>query len=187
VPPPGKRDKKNRLHLANFPGIEETFGITFERDGIVSYAVESKEIERATATLNHHEAVPKAVNLYVSRIERHVANEEQSVDVWVFVLPELVFERCKPKSKRSGVPLHLGEFYKKQTERSDVPLLDGLIDLSSEDIFDDIPDFHRQVKAALLKLNFTSQLLRESTLAPEQFLNSAGYPTRVLQDPATVG
>jgi hypothetical protein len=35
VPPPGKRDKKNRLHLANFPGIEEIFGITFEPDGLV--------------------------------------------------------------------------------------------------------------------------------------------------------
>src|ERR1700680_2399863 len=25
VPPPGKGEKKDRLHLANFPGIEETF------------------------------------------------------------------------------------------------------------------------------------------------------------------
>ena len=31
VPPPGKRDKKNRLHLSNFPGIAEAFGISFSR------------------------------------------------------------------------------------------------------------------------------------------------------------
>jgi hypothetical protein len=187
VPPPGKRDKKERLHLSNFPGIEEAFGITFVPEALVTYTVELKDIERATATLNHHEAVRKAVDLYVDKIKQHDANEEQDIDVWAFVLPELVFERCKPKSRRTGVSLQVGEFHKKQTERSEVPLLEGLIDLSSEEIFDDIPDFHRQVKAALLQLNYTSQLLRETTLAPEQFLNKAGYPTRGLQDPATVG
>jgi len=187
VPPPGPRDKKSRLHLSNFPGIEEAFGITFVPDALITYPVELNEIERATETVNHHEAVRKAVDLYVSKIKQHTINEEQGIDIWILVLPEIIFDRCKPKSKRSGIPLQLGEFHKKQTERSDMPLLDGLIDLSSEAIFDDIPDFHRQIKASLLKLNFTSQLLRETTLAPEQFVNSAGYPKRVLQDPATVG
>lgn len=187
VPPPGKRDKKNRLHLSNFPGIEEAFGITFSPDALVTYEIDLREIEHATATLNHHEAVRKAVDLYVDAIKNHDDNEEQDIDVWVFVLPELIFDRCKPQSRRSGVALQVGEFTKKQAERSEIPLLEGVIDLSSEEIFDDIPDFHRQVKAALLKLNYTSQLLRETTLAPDRFLNKAGYPTRVLQDPATVG
>ena len=52
--------------------------------------------------------------------------------------------------------------------------------------FDDVPDFHRQVKARLLKYGHTSQLLRETTIARNEFLNSAGYPIRNLQDPATV-
>jgi hypothetical protein len=42
------------------------------------------------------------------------------------------------------------------------------------------------VKARLLKLGHPSQLIRETTLVPEKFLNKAGYPTRGLQDPATV-
>jgi hypothetical protein len=49
-----------------------------------------------------------------------------------------------------------------------------VIDQSAEDIFDDVPDFHRQVKARLLKLGHTSQLIRETTLAPDKFLNRAG-------------
>ena len=53
-------------------------------------------------------------------------------------------------------------------------------------MFDDIPDFHRQIKAKLLKLGMTSQLVRETTLAPNEFLNSAGYPKRGTQDSATV-
>lgn len=31
VPPPGPREKKDRLHLADFSGLEETFGITLTR------------------------------------------------------------------------------------------------------------------------------------------------------------
>ena len=34
VPPPGKGEKADRLHLANFPGLEPTFGIRFEFDSI---------------------------------------------------------------------------------------------------------------------------------------------------------
>jgi len=37
-----------------------------------------------------------------------------------------------------------------------MPLFKGIIDQSDEEIFDDIPDFHRQVKARLLKLGHTS-------------------------------
>jgi hypothetical protein len=52
-------------------------------------------------------------------------------------------------------------------------------------VFDDVPDFHRQVKAEYLVLSPT-QILRETTLAPHEFKNSAGYPIRKTQDPATV-
>jgi hypothetical protein len=187
VPAPKKGEKKNRLHLANFPGIEEAFGISFDPEKIVIYEINFVELDESTRTLNHHEAVRKAVSIYTNKVMQHDKNEERKVDVWILILPELVFERCKPKSKRSGVALVKGDFGKKQTERADLPLFEKIIDQSSEEIFDDIPDFHRQAKAAFLKLNHTSQLVRETTLAPEAFLNSAGYQSRHLQDAATVG
>jgi hypothetical protein len=56
------------------------------------------------------------------------------------------------------------KFTKKQKTRSDLPLFEEVIDPSDGDIFDDVPDFHRQVKARLLKLGYTSQLLPETTL-----------------------
>lgn len=102
------------------------------------------------------------------------------------MLPELVFERCKPLARRSGLELVQGDFGKKQTARSDLPLLEDIIDQTDEYIFDDVPDFHRQVKARLLKLGHTSQLVRETTLAPDEFKNSAGYHIRPLQEAATV-
>lgn len=186
VPPPGKTEKKDRIHLSDFPGLTEAFGISIDPAEFVRRTISAKAIEDATRTLNHHEAVRKAVDLYVEEIEHHDRHEEHKVDVWLLVLPELIFERCKPQSKRSGLGLVKGDFAKRQKFRSNLPLLGEVIDQSDEEIFDNIPDFHRQVKARLLKLNYTSQLLRETTLAPESFKNSAGYPARKLQEPASV-
>jgi hypothetical protein len=186
IPKPGLRDKEHRLHLSHFPGLTEAFGIFVEQDAIVERTISQKSIEDATRNLNHHEAVRKAVDLYVSEIEHHNTNEEQEIDVWLLVLPEIIFERCKTLSKRTGVPLIKGDFGKKQRKPADVPLFQDVIDLSGEEIFQDIPDFHRQLKARLLGVGKTSQLVRETTLAPDEFLNKAGYPVRGLQDPATV-
>lgn len=186
VPPPGKTDKEHRLHLSNFPGLEEAFALVISPGEFVHREIDLKALNDATRTVNQHEAVRKAVEMYVSEIEHHDRNEERTVDVWIFILPELVFERCKPQSRRSGLDLVKGEFAKKQKTRLDLPLFEGVIDQSDEDIFDDVPDFHRQVKARLLRLGHTSQLIRETTLAPDQFLNKAGYPIRRLQEPASV-
>jgi hypothetical protein len=187
VPPPGKTDKKDRLHLANFPGIEEAFGVSFNEAEFVTYPLDAARIDAATRIINLHEAVKKVVGLYLERVRRHIDNEERVVDVWMLVVPESVYERCRPESKRTGLPMELGElgFGKKQHERSNLPLLDGVLDRTGEDIFDDTPDFHRQVKASFLTIAPT-QVLRETTLAPDAFKNKKGYNIRKLQDRATV-
>jgi hypothetical protein len=186
LPPPGKRDKQNRLHLASFPGIKEAFNISIDPNRIVSKHVDVKAIERCTATENQYEAVRKVVDLFIKEIEHHHNNEEKRIDVWVFVIPEIIFERCKPLSKRSGLELTKGDFSKKQKIKTELPLFQDVIDQTDENIFDDVPDFHRQVKARLLKLGYPSQLIRETTIAPNQFLNAAGKPKRRLQDPPSV-
>ena len=182
VEPPKKTEKKERPHLSDFPGIEETFRIKVDPDDVVTRVISGKAIEDATRLLNHHEAVAGAAELYVAEVDHHHRNEERHIDLWVMVVPELVFERCTPKSLRKGLSLVKGKFNRRQKERSDLPLLTGVIDQADEVVFDDIPDFHRHIKARLLRLGKASQIFRETTLAPSEFLNRAGYPLRGLQD-----
>ena len=185
VPPPGKTEKKNRLHLANFPGIEETFKVALNDADFVTYPLEPRDIDTATRILNLHEAVSKTVKLYADKARRHMGNDERTVDVWVLVVPEIVSERCRPQANRAGLPKEKGDFGKKQSKRSNLPLLGDLIDKESEDIFDDVPDFHRQVKAEFLTISPT-QIVRETTLDPDVFKNKSGQPLRRTQDRATV-
>src|ERR1700733_9309162 len=71
VPSPKRGEKKNRLHLSNFPGIEEAFGISFDPNQIVSYTIDPKKLDEATRTINLHEAVQKAVDVYITKIQQH--------------------------------------------------------------------------------------------------------------------
>lgn len=187
IPMRGRRDKQHRLHLSAFPGMEEAFGLRLDPDGFVIRKVELNDILDAINIENHHEAVSRTVDLFLKPIERHVNDEERSMDVWVLIVPEVVFETCRPRmaGKRKGA-LVPGELNKRQASRSDLPLLANVIDQSVEAVFDDVPDFHRQVKARLLKVSQPSQLIRETTLAPHEFLNKAGNPRRGTQDPASV-
>ncbi|SEC58782.1 hypothetical protein SAMN05444161_1427 [Rhizobiales bacterium GAS191] len=185
VPAPTKGEKQDRLHLANFPGLEEAFQITIDESALVTLPLEWRNIDTASRLLNHHEAVKKVVSLYVGRVLRHLANDERAVDIWNLVIPELIYDRCRPQAKRAGLPMEKGDFGKKQKKRSDLPLLGGLVDHVSEEIFDDVPDFHRQIKAAFLAIAPT-QILRETTLAPDAFVNKAGFAVRKMQDRATI-
>ncbi len=185
VPPPTKTEKANRLHLSNFRGLEETFAISIDADELVFQVIDSKLVDQKTRIVNHHEAVRKTVECYLEKVQRHRSRDERDIDIWVLVIPEIIYERCRPGSRRTGLPMEKGDFHKKQNTRSDLPLLSSIIDQSNEEIFDDAPDFHRQVKAAFLQIAPT-QLLRETTIAPQAFLNKAGYPARKTQDRATV-
>lgn len=185
VPPPTKGEKQDRLHLANFPGLEEAFEITFDPDELSTLSIPLPDIDRATRIENLVEAVDKVAKLYIDRVRKHLRNEEQAIDLWVLILPEIVYERCRPNSRRTGLAKQAGQFHKKQKAKSDIPLLAPIIDQSSEEIFNDVPDFHRRIKAEFLTIAPT-QLLRETTLAPDAFKNKAGYPLRKTQDAATV-
>jgi len=175
VEPAKKTDKKDRPHLSDFPGLDETFGLHVDPEALVMRVIDAKSLDEATRQLNHHEAVAQAAELYINEAERYGKNEERNIDIWIMVVPELVFDRCKPESQRLGVALLKGQFGRRQKARVDLPLLADVIDQDAEIIFEDIPDFHRHIKARLLKLGKTSQIFRETTLAPKEFVNRAGY------------
>ncbi|SFO40662.1 hypothetical protein SAMN04488056_105241 [Cohaesibacter marisflavi] len=188
VPAAASRDKNVRLHLSDFPGLTEAFSIKIDPDSFTEYHLTAQEIDEATSIENGHEAVAKTASLFVDLIIRHLNQEEERVDVWVLVLPELIHKRCRPEAikRRASGELTPGDFNKKQRARADLPLFIDDPILAGEVIFDDIPDFHRQIKAKLLTVGEVCQLVRETTLSPGKFLNRAGNPIRGVQDPASI-
>jgi hypothetical protein len=128
VEPPKKTQKKERPHLSDFPGLRESFRISVDPDSIISRTIEYKAIDQATRRINLHEAVAEVARLYIQEAEWHDRNEERNVDIWIIVVPELVYERCKPEAQRRGVPLLKGDFGRRQQSRENLPLLAAVID-----------------------------------------------------------
>ena len=59
-------------------------------------------------------------------------------------------------------------------------------DDADADVYEYATHFRRQMKARLLKHRIATQIVRETTIAPNDFKKANGMPLRRLEDPATV-
>jgi hypothetical protein len=65
------------------------------------------------------------------------------------------------------------------------PRFRGPFDLAAQPFYYE-PDFHNQLKARLLQEQAPIQIIRETTIAPEDFLKPNGYPVRNVDKPSVI-
>lgn len=186
---PAKPDDPNHTL---FPGFQAIFGVEWPSQPAAYLEIDPVDLNAAISIPNRHQAIHRAVSLYSDAIAQYLRDDaEAHIDLWMAIVPEDVHKYCRPqsRSKKSGVeqvaPVVLMD--KKQATRllTNEP---GLFeeDAKSAEIYLYELDFHNQLKARLLEHKAAVQVLRETTMAPEDFLNKIGKPLRALQDPATL-
>lgn len=184
--PPARPDDPNHTL---FPGFQALFGVEWPSRPEVWLEIDEVELAKAIRISDRHQAIHKAVSLYSDAIANHLREgSESSVDLWMAVVPEDVHKYCRPQSTVE----------KSQRESSDV-LMNKIAAtrlLRQPGLFDDDNrsaeiylyelDFHNQLKARLLEHKAAVQVVRETTLTPDEFRKGNGMPLRGLQDPATL-
>lgn len=186
---PAKADDPNHTL---FPGFQAIFGVEWPLEPAAFIEIDPTHLDAAISIPDRHQAIHKAVSLYSDAIANHLRDDaEAHIDLWMAVVPEDVYKYCRPqsKSKKGGAeqaaPVALMD--KKQATRllTNEP---GLFaeDAKSAEIYLYELDFHNQLKARLLEHKAAVQVVRETTLAPEEFPNKLGKPLRPLQDSATL-
>jgi hypothetical protein len=181
---------KDHPNHSLFPGFRAVFGIEWPVEPVGFIEVDPAGLAQAIRMTDRHQAIHKAVSLYSDSIVTYLRDDADTpIDVWMAVVPEDVYRYCRPKSKVSKAEAVQPDFLlgKKAATR----LLTGEMGLFEEDnraaeIYLYELDFHNQLKARLLEQQAAVQVVRETTLAPDQFLNAAGKPARRLQDQASV-
>ncbi len=173
-----------------FPGFEATFGIDWPLTPTTKIVVTDAQIDAALYISDRHQAVYGTVDVFAGPIRRYMSTEEEPVDVWMVVIPERVHKFGRPQ-----IPVS------KDQRLDPAPNIDKKLAktlLSSPSLFDEdriaaTPyyyevNFHNQLKARLLEGPHRAvvQIIRETTIAPSDFLNPNGVPIRKVQDPATV-
>jgi hypothetical protein len=191
LPPPPQR-KGARLiepqHVV-YPGFAAAFNSPWPaRPRTTVATIDGEALAKALRIVNRNEAIKAAVDIYVTPLIAAASRMEDPPTFWFVVVPEEVYELGRPLSKvpvqqrvQGGVRITKSEAQKLDAQ----PTLFGLEEIEAE-VYKYATHFRRQLKARLLNDKIVTQIVRETTLAPGDFLKSNGQPKRRVEDPATI-
>lgn len=179
--------ERDVAHHSSYPGFETVFGCKWPEEPICALEVPEDQIRRHLYLSDRHEAIYKTVELYEQAIARYCREEEGHVDLWFVVILEEIFQLGRPKSVvpkelqiRSAVEMNARRARALQIQ----PTL-FTEDNEAAELYRYELHFHNQLKARLLQSRAVVQVVRETSLAPEDFVTQ-GRPLRRVQDPATL-
>lgn len=175
-------------HRPLFPGIEAAFGIEWKAKSVLELIVNPDEINETVYLKDQHQRVFKTVDLFANRILKAKNGEDANVDIWFVIIPDVIYKYCRPKSEVEVAlvaPSSEKMTFKRAKELQKSPsLFNEENDLAVPYQYE--VNFHNQLKARLLPAQILTQIVRETTLAPEDFLKSNGKPIRPLGDLSAV-
>lgn len=182
IAPPEKGRTENKMM---WPGFQAVFGIPWPASPFTTCVIDGKELSRRMRGEDRHEAIFRAVDVYDEALRKYRLEEEARPKLWFAVLPEEVFKYGRPKSI---VPRHEREKSAGAIgKRAAKSILQGgslfAEELEAAAIYEYELNFHNQLKARLLDTGEVIQVVRETTLAPDEFEEGS---RRSLQDPASV-
>jgi hypothetical protein len=182
IAPPEKGKEENKMM---WPGFEAVFAIPWPVKPYTTCLIDGDELSRRIRIENRHEAIFNAVQLYEQTLRKYLDEEEARPKLWFAVLPEEVFRYGRPKSV---VPKELREKSSALLgKRGAMSVLEkGSLfteEMDAAAIYEYELNFHNQLKARLLDTRQVIQVVRETTLTPEDYEDRA---RRSLQDPASV-
>lgn len=164
-----------------FPGFEAAFRTKWNPKPVLEIVIPDSNLHDDAHNSDRHQRVFRTVNMYASRLENALRSEDITPDVWCVMVPEYVYQNCRPNSNitfdkrvEADHTLKLSEAKNLNEQPS---LFDSAANLLAEEYLYDV-NFHHQLKAKLLKHQITTQIIRETTIAHKDFLNALGRPTR---------
>ena len=182
------RNIRRLLRCHPFLGFEAAFGIPWHDTPIVEMEVPESELNEVMYLDDKHVRVYGTVDVYAKRITKAIIEEDQPVDIWFVIIPEDIYRYGRPTAQvesNNRVPtknrLAIGHARKLQTQRS----FFEEDHIKSRPYYYDV-HFHNQLKARLLHHYAPTQIVRESTLTRDEFLNQFGRPTRQLEPESAV-
>jgi len=163
---PEKGKEENKMM---WPGFEAVFGIPWPSKPYTSCLIDGDDLSRRIRTENRHEAIFNAVQLYEETLRKYLNDEEARPKLWFAVVPEEVFRYGRPNSV---VPRELREPSKALRRQEGAMSVREKGSLFTEEmdaitIYEYELNFHNQLKARLLDTRQVIQVVRETTLTPD--------------------
>ncbi len=172
----------------SFPGFQAAFRTLWEPTPTVQLIVPAYELDSVVRLDDQHQRVYKTVDVYSRRIIRSIDEDEVAVDMWFVIVPDEVYKYCRPESTIVSAERIHAENSLKPSEVKHLRRQPALLPEMNESA---IPyqyevQFRNQLKARLLGHGAATQIVRESTMTPEDFLDQWGHPKRRLDTASAV-
>lgn len=150
-----------------FPGFEAAFDTAWPVEPTLAVVLDRTSILRSVGIPDQHQRVFRTVEIFLEAIARSIRTSEEPLDVWYVVIPDEVYEYCRPLSRINAELRTTNPF---NMSRKRARKLRSQRSLFSEDneaagIYLYEVNFHHQLKARLLPYNAPTQIVKESTLA----------------------
>lgn len=176
-------------HHVPFPGFSEAFNAIWSSKPTRTISdIDEKDLHKRIHITNRHEAIKAVVDVFVERLVAEQKRNEDPPSFWYVVVPEFVYELGRPMSNVPKAERVDGNVTLKERDALKLatqPTLFGFDEAEAE-VYKYEKNFRRQLKARLLDHQVVTQIVRESTLAPNDFLKANGDPKRRVEDPATI-
>jgi hypothetical protein len=189
VPPPRRGAKALEAHHVPFPGFSEAFHAQWSSTParIIS-DIDERDLYRRMHIENRHEAIKAVVDVFVDRLIAERKRDEDPPTFWYVVVPEFVYELGRPKSTVPKADRVDGKVTLKERDALKLAKQPTLFGFDEEEakVYKYEKNFRRQLKARLLDQQIVTQIVRESTLTPHDFVKTNGELKRRVEDPATI-
>src|SRR6266699_1044454 len=161
-------DTGSQIARPPFPGFETVFGIPWAPEPRLTLEISAADLRAAVFLDDSYQRVFETVAVFTNPIVSALLREESDVDVWFVVIPDVVYENCRPRSRVSAdQQVHVTRRLNPRSARR----LKGWPSLFEEENRTAVAyhydvDFRNQLKARLLDRLVSTQIIRESTIAP---------------------
>lgn len=190
TPPPGRMSKAIEAHHVAFPGFGEAFYANWSSTPARTITeIDEKDLKQRMNIGNRHEAIKAAVDVFVEHLVAARKRDEDPPSFWYVVIPEFIYDLGRPQATvpvadRVKGKVEISE--KKAAELAIQPTLFGMAEKEAE-VYKYAKNFRRQLKARLLDQQIVTQIVRETTLTPHEFLKANNRdPKRRVEDSATL-
>lgn len=180
APAAGREENKTM-----WPGFEATFGVPWPEKPFATITIDGDLLSRRIRIEDRHQGIFRAVDVYGDALRKYLREQEARPQFWFAVLPEEVFRYGRPKSvipreQREPATGPIGRKAAKSILSQGSMFVE---EMEAAALYEYELNFHNQLKARLLDTGQVLQVVRETTLTPDEFEEGT---RRSLQDPASV-
>src|SRR5262249_14895162 len=136
--------------------------------------IDEQLLPQSMRIANRHEAIKTAVDVFVDRLVADRKRDEDPPNFWYVVIPEFIYELGRPRSTVAVADRVMGQITLAERNVAALAMQPTLFgqDEAEAEIYKYAKNFRRQLKARLLDHQIVTQIVRETTLTPHEFLKA---------------